>query len=724
MGLRLPDKNPDPGKSLIWDLLLAPEKRSVNIEDSKLDYFRLTVFEIAVGWRDKADLFEYGLPGDIYELIGAIPCTGKNISAQRMLARIKEKSAPHKLILVKTATEWIIARYLRPNEYWPSRHEAWKKEKEEWENKHPELTPEIRQKYNRIFHELKVRIKSPRICSWERLRQGKDNCEFAGESINLNGKKVRHSPLCAKFYQFLKNAENKKNVKEYFVVNAKIYLGYRTGGVNGLQAMSNLTRDNPKSKNWFSAAWVQYLKLLGVNEDTIIQEYKYGSRLPHCENIGGAECEFNKHTELCRRYYALLDEFKPDELALENLYREWRREYLTGPHKPSFRYPSSADMPVPKIFGNNYHEIDFHNSILKLRLDDMPEGRFLSFGFKPWPADYDFQPGNTEITSVQIHFNGTRARVGFRFKVGHKNSCFSISQDDIDSLRSKQFSRKSDDQRFLETVRPLLLENCSKKPEELIIMTVDLGSKNAAYAIFKGLENIKSDLLKIAKIDALYANWPKEGDNKSSSGNKADETPKYKGLNKEHVGRHLDSRRDSGLKLLERRKKLSQMEKTEISSHDLRRITLHIRWMLRDWVRLNASQIIKEASKNAVDLIIFESMRGFKAPDYDKIGEDEKKRRLAFFAYGKIRRKVAEKAVERGMRVITAPYFFSSKTCSKCGRLQTNEKVWRENKKNKSFECENEKCKFKEDSDKNAAIVLVKVFWGKIKLPQGTKNSP
>jgi IS605 OrfB family transposase len=137
--------------------------------------------------------------------------------------------------------------------------------------------------------------------------------------------------------------------------------------------------------------------------------------------------------------------------------------------------------------------------------------------------------------------------------------------------------------------------------------------------------------------------------------------------------------------------------------------------MIRDWVRLNASQIIKVAERNRADLIVFESLRGYRAHGYDVVDPDQK-RRLAFFAYGRIFRKVTEKAVERGMRVVTVPYFESSQHCAECGKKREDYNRWRKNKRDDhSFQCEH--CGHKSNSDENAARVLAKVFWGDIVLP-------
>lgn len=88
------------------------------------------------------------------------------------------------------------------------------------------------------------------------------------------------------------------------------------------------------------------------------------------------------------------------------------------------------------------------------------------------------------------------------------------------------------------------------------------------------------------------------------------------------------------------------------------------------------------------------------------------------FAFGRVRREVVEKAVERGMRVVTAPYFTSSQVCSACGRVQENTGLLKKNKAKRQFICEH--CKAKVNSDAKAARVLARVFWGEITLPKPT----
>lgn len=341
----------------------------------------------------------------------------------------------------------------------------------------------------------------------------------------------------------------------------------------------------------------------------------------------------------------------------------------------------------------------------------------MHLGFAPWPKVYSPQPDKAEITSVHINFVGVRARVGFRFAAKHKESGFGISQDEIDLLRSRKYPRQKQDRQFLEEARGLLLNSFKGKPEDLKIMAVDLGTGGGGAVIFKDKELIKTEQLEVIKIDRLYNKSSKKEEEKKEN----KRFPPEKGLGVEHAGKHLETWADEASKISLKRNEIfpkpDMDKKYGLVSHDLRGLTLHMRGMYRDWVRLNASQIIKIAEENHVDLIVFESQRGFSLPGRDKLDKDEK-RRKAFWSQGRIRHKVKEKAVERGMRVIGVPYFKSSRVCAKCRALQENHGLWRKNKGKGIFQCE--KCKEKSDSDENAARVLGKVFWGDIRLPDPT----
>jgi IS605 OrfB family transposase len=695
--LRPGSDRPIPEAQRFWELFLSPERFVQQGDESAADRLRLCACEIAFLGESPNCAEEFALSSAVQDSIKAVAQRPRTTEAQRLLARMRTYSRPHRLVLLKSAAEWIAARYLRGYENWVRHREEWIKEKTEWESKHPELTEAIRNQFNDIYRQLAVKDKRARICSWERLRQNKDNCEFAGEEKNQ-----RHSPLCGRYREFIRDKKWKKHFRGY----AEEFL------------KSGKRPEHPAAKKWFPAAWQEYLRHMKLTEKTLRE--KHGGRLPHCDKTTG-ECAFNPHTELCRKYKELAAKLSPLEVVLEPRYREWRGLYLREPSKRNFRYPSARFLSTPKIFGKNYFFADFKNSEVGFRLEDMAEGEFLRFRFAPWPPEYNPQPQQAEITSAHVHFVGTRPRVGFRFRVAHKPSRFGCAQERLDVLRSRQFPRESQDQLFLDAARKLLLDTFSGDAQkELRILSVDLNTGErgvepggASVALLVGQEIKKSWPLPVVKLEKLYDDLPKREKGSQPSGGR--ELPD--GLSGKHVRRHLDTMSGEAAKIAEKRTEQQKGNSAaSLGPHDLRSLVRHVGWMLRDWVRLNASQIIRAAEQESADLIVFESLRGFRLKGYDSL-EKEKKRRLAHFFFGRIRRKVVEKAVERGMRVITVPYRLSSQVCSQCGRRQKNKGLLGKNKKKRHFQCDFKDCAYSGDSDENAARVLGKVFWGQIKLP-------
>ncbi|MBI4560256.1 MAG: transposase [Candidatus Hydrogenedentes bacterium] len=693
-----------------WDSFLEPAGAADSRDDSRADHLRRAMFQVVVGWKPEGHLDEYGLNEALLASIRYAKERLLTPTAQKLFVRLQKLNDAHVLVLLKAAADWIVSRYQRGYENWTRGHAEWEKEKTEWESRHPELTPEVREKFNDVFRKLEIRLKRPRVCSWERLQDRKLSCDFAGERI---GQRM-HAPLCKSYSKFLSLKDpNQRSIENYFVENAQKYLRIRNRHPRRArkELIAELLEKNSQAR-WFEQAWIRYLKTVGVNEDTIVRQYH--GRLPHCEKFDG-ECPWNNHTDLCRQYQSLLNSQHQSVRDLEPLYREWRRDYLSGPRIPSFRYPSSRDLPMPKIFGSGFFAPDFDHARLRLRLDNMAEGEYLELGFDPWPADYNRQPEDIEITSVHVTFVGTHARVGFRFETPHTVSRFRVSQDEIDLLRSRKYPRRAQDQAFLDEARTLLLGSLDRPESPIRILAVDLGETGAGAALLQGKEFQCVEPLKIIKVgrgkDTLTTEKPKKDQSRGL------------GLSKEHVGRHLEVFAEEAKKIAQARAKRQPTNAPApetLRGHDLRLLSRHVRWMIRDWVRLNAQQIIEVAERRRADLIVFESLRGFKAPGYDK-PELDKKRRMAFFAYGAVRRKVTEKAVERGMRVVTVPYFYSSQTCSECGTRQQDQQRLRKNKKKRRFICEHQGCRWSEpdgiNSDENAARVLGRVFWGEIILP-------
>ncbi len=718
MSFRPGGKNGNERTQKFWEFFLQPEESLRSVDEDNCDRIRRAAFDVATGLDAGDGLARMGLPESIVQAIRVVGQCPKTTTAIRMIQRLSQTETSHRQILLKASAEWIVAHYLRGFENWRSQREAWEKEKIAWERAHPELTESIREDFNRIFKGLNIKIKRPRLCTWARLKAERDDCDWAGERINAGGWK-NHSPLCARFKKFLDTYPGQSGVgakfRNFFAENARAYIQLRRGSRAPQDVtMHDFLRRNPKAR-WFPQAWKAYLVALNITEETAL---KGGPNLTHCVTFAPeADCQYNVHTNDCREYRKALV-CRPDLQPIEELYREWRREFLSGPAKPCFQYPSQRSLPMPKIFGADYFRVNLADSLLELRLEGCGEDEFERFRFASWPADYTPSAKDAKITSVHVSFVGTRARVGFRFQVPHKRSRFAMGQDQIDILRRRDFPRRAQDSEFLEEARKRLLESFGGNREtEMRVLAVDLGTDGAAAAVFAGQRFEKAERLRVIKIDGLYPERPPadKGRNRVSSG---EEPEKHgKGLGAAHVGRHLETWALGAKRIAEKRASTLEKQGTiEIAAHDMRRLSLHVRWMIRDWVRLNAFQIIEAAERNHVDLIVFESLRGFRLPGYDKLDND-KKRRLGFWAHGRIRQKVREKAVERGMRVVTVPYFKSSQFCAACGVEQEDTiKLKREKRARHHFTCE--KCGHQGNSDENAARVLGRVFWGEINLPQ------
>jgi hypothetical protein len=724
MGLRPTPLRNDPATFELWDFFLEPGE---SLEDAPRDRLREAIFDYVAEIPSAHELAGLPVSESLRKSISQLAQRSNTITARRLFERMGRLQPSHRSVLLKAATEWVVTRYKRSVDNWEWQHAAWEKEKNEWEGQHPELTAVVRTEFTEVFKTLidpegsgapGIRRKNPRICLHKRLSENKDNCVYAGEK--------GHGPLCWKYSAFVnaRKSEYKRFNEKHFAQNAEKYIRLRIAHAPVL-ALQLLYKQVPQSRTRFEFEWSEYLKVLNINEQTVII---YG-RLPHCYRIGdiweNSKCEFNPHTHLCCQYKGAIASMNADTLANEADYREWRKYYLAGPRKPSFRYPSSQHLPIPKIFGSGYHEIDWERSIARLRLDDMPPGEWMEFGFIPWPKGYRPKSNELQTTSVHVNFVGTRARLGFRFDVQHRTSRFHCAQDEVDQLRSRSFPRQAQDQQFLDAARQRLLNSINiDAGEELRILTVDLGEVGAHAAFYRGRQHQLDIPLQIIKLDTLHSKVPEslEKDVSQSPHPKFDRKRDYRGLCKEHVGHHLADLAQ-GAAMIAKHRRTTDIADVNLRNHDYRSLILHIGWMIRDWVRHNAAQVVNHAEKHQCDLIVFESLRGFSAPGYDKV-EPDKKRWLAMFAYGRIRRKVVEKAVERGMRVVTVPYFKSSQFCAACGHEQQEKARLRRNKKKGQFKCECAaakrtcNCSAEINSDANAARILARVFWDEIRLPQ------
>ncbi len=777
MGLRriAGDRNRPESFGLLGDFILDPGWDHGVLDEATADRWRLAVWDAAFGFRNEPTVRGQTLPEHLLSALRQAarhaPHTDEgNSNARRLTARLGRLQPAHRLVLYKAAAEWVVARYLRGLQNWVRQHAEWVKEKQEWEAAHPALTPEVRERFTAVFRSLRdperdgrpgLRRKRPRICPAYRLAENIDNCVYAGQK--------GHAPLCWKYSEFLKENEkrnrsfNKKRFSEDIKRLIALCVANRTRPSKFFlspRAPDTIFKDNepgkrPRLFQRLKDNWSAYLDHMNLTEDTILLR----QRLPHCTTLGDlwekSRCECNPHTELCLEYKRALASLPEEVRALEGVYRDWRALYLAGPRKPEFRYPSSRDLPMPKIFGDEFFEVDMSNSVLRLRLDDMAKGEWVEFGFVPWPRGYTPSRDDVHVTSIHMNFIGTRARAGFRFAVPHRQGRFTCSQDQIDELRSQRFPRQAQDQEFLDAARTLLLDSfragAAAARQSLRVLSVDVGMTGAACAVYEGSRHVTDEVLPIIKADRLYVGTTRPP--APGPGGKVPPTPPgllvvgdgdTRGLRREHVGRHLAAVARGAAAVAERRQAHSEAQST-IRDSDFRGLKRHVAWMIRDWVRLNAAAIVRAAEKHECDVIVFESLRGKRQPTYDKLGDESerKKQEGAIFAYGQLRRKVTEKAVERGMRTVTVPYHKSSRFCSKCGHEQHNAGRLRKNKERRKFICECGEqssapaargrgqargaapaalggcpCRNEINSDANAARVLAMVFWGRIRLPK------
>ncbi|NOG53771.1 MAG: transposase [Planctomycetes bacterium] len=744
----------------LGNFLLEPAAHDGGIIDEKQrDRWRLRVCDDVMGYRACGTLDGHPLPDELRDAMERAaaerPYGGsRNCNAYRLIERLLALEPQHRLVLLKSAAEWVVARYQRGMENWNSAHKAWADEKDEWERAHPGLTPEIRDLYRNVYKQLSdpdrddkpgLRRKNPRICPYERLRQNTDNCCYAGQK--------GHGPLCWKFVEFTKTRQGFN--RKAFCIDVERLLkfcsdhnvsnpanAFLSPSMPGVLFADVSAAKHPQRMRQFKANWDAYLHHMGLNATTVMHH----GRLPHCMRIGkthkDSECQFNPHTDYCREYQRALT--NPDNglddhaLSLESLYREWRMNYVAGPSKPQFRYPSAHDLPMPKVFGEGFFEVDFNESILRLHLDDMAPNEWIEFGFTPWPRKY--KPSRREIsepgrvTSAHLNFVGTRARVGFRFAVQHKQSRCACSQDELDLLRSRKYPRQAQDQAFLDEARERLSDRFPGDfKNDLRILAVDMGMTGAHAAVYHGNKCLSDLPIPIVKINKLYDRVPRtlvrsRGDTNKVRGpiematdpQKASRIVDARGLRKEHVGRHLNAIADGAAAVAAKRQQETDDPMQTLRDSDFRGLKRHIRWMIRDWARLNARQIVDLAEGNQCDLIVFESLRGSRKPSYHLLGPNSERQKAeqVLYAYGQVRRKVTEKAVERGMRTVTVPYHKSSQVCHQCGKEQSNLGLWRKNKRDGKFVCDQEQCDQKSNSDANAARVLARVFLGEITLPK------
>ncbi|MCG3151521.1 MAG: hypothetical protein GEEBNDBF_00794 [bacterium] len=729
-------------RALVWPKSIWPEMDKASLEA----WHRMTLDALLGLPAEAEEVVPPACRAVLHELPALTAHQQATTTGPALFARLRLASHGYRGAVMKAACDWIASRYLRTRERMVQNHQAWYAEKAAWEQAHPALTPEVREQFNAIFSELGVREKRPRICHWSRLEDLQNNCLHAGQEVAL---KKRHADICARTirsFSDIEGIEEKRTFQRHLFgqkpndknpMGKPGYLELRAREERRLRqrpaskvrvppqfaAMRNeelhreahratlekLFQRRERDREQFDKLLRGYLQAVGLSPKVLFLDLK--GEPPHCSHAG-EECVFNQHTDLCIRYRELVAAQPSDLRALEEEYRTWRSRYLAPPRGPQFVLPSATDAPLPRIFGKGFFEVDLKRGRARLRVEQ--PGRpyqWLEFAMPPWPKGYSPDADSVEVTSAHLHFIGTRPRLGFRFDTKFAAGRITLSQDDIDYLRSHVYPRPYQDSDFLLAVRQLLESSgaMSLHPP-LRVLAVDLGSGMTAIASFEGNRCLRSSRLRVVKDLATLTN---ERPPKPAKGEKPIRIDM--GLRAGHLDRHLQDFVPKVQTLAEQR--LARHCSGELLRSDMREETAHMRWMIRDWVRLNVRQILAEVEASQADLIVFESLRGARVPGRHELDAAQKSR-LAFFPFGQIRRKVTEKAIEHGTRVVTVPYFQSSRFCSACHSPQEIQNKWKSNKQQGRFECERKSCGYKGDSDENAARVLGHVFWGTLPLPE------
>ncbi|MCD6309670.1 MAG: hypothetical protein J7M18_03085, partial [Candidatus Eremiobacteraeota bacterium] len=259
----------------LFSFILEPGK-IIKTDKSMVDRNRRLVFDVVSGIENEESLLQISLPLSLLKSIQAAKSLTLTETSKKLFSRLALKDPSYRQVLLKSASEWIVAHYLRGYENYKLRRKEWENEKKAWENSHPELTEEVRDEFTNIFKQLKIKRKNPRVCKWERLKQRKDNCEYNGEKA---GQK-KHASLCAKYKRFFdKKKKTNPGFKKHFVKDAEMYIKMRNSqpGSSKEDVMKQLLEKlPPEAANWFPGAWNEYLKALEMNEQTLLEKSRNG----------------------------------------------------------------------------------------------------------------------------------------------------------------------------------------------------------------------------------------------------------------------------------------------------------------------------------------------------------------------------------------------------------------------------------------------------------------
>lgn len=157
MGLRRRYGDPKVPASLgeLGDFLPEPAIDGVEADTTERDRWRVAVFDVVAGIRPRTSLSNLQIPDALRTAIDRASDDPPTPTATRLFARLSRLHSAHRLVLLKSAAVWVVARYKRGMENWVRQRGEWEREKAEWEAGHSELTATIRDRFTKVFLQLK-----------------------------------------------------------------------------------------------------------------------------------------------------------------------------------------------------------------------------------------------------------------------------------------------------------------------------------------------------------------------------------------------------------------------------------------------------------------------------------------------------------------------------------------------------------------------------------------
>jgi len=157
MGLRreCADADKPGGFGTLGDFILGPVLDASDADESERDRRRLAVFDDVAGFRRASDLCGRPVPESLRQAMERSAGGRRTPTSRRLFERFRLLEPGHRLVLLKAAAEWTVARYQRGVENWQRQRAEWEKEKTDWEGRHPALTEEVRSRFTDVFKGLK-----------------------------------------------------------------------------------------------------------------------------------------------------------------------------------------------------------------------------------------------------------------------------------------------------------------------------------------------------------------------------------------------------------------------------------------------------------------------------------------------------------------------------------------------------------------------------------------